>query len=463
MLNSNSRLDNKDLNMKRVALFSLAVSVFLVTVKVGVAYFTNSIGVYSEALNNGFDLVTVLITYLAIKMSAKPADKDHTYGHGKYENFSALLEVSVISILCFFIIFKSMQRIIYRNFSLNITWHVFLILSISIILNVVRVIYIGRAAKKYNSLAFKANFINYTGDIFSSAIVIMGLIFANIGIFIADPIASIIVSILIITFSLKIAVKTIRNLLDYVPKEVTEKVAGILSGIPEINFIDRIKIHEVGNIKFINLDVCVANNLYLSQAEKIKTKIKDKISKNILNSEIIVELKTLLPDENISDIVKEVILNQPGVKGIHNILICKVGEFIDLFVHVELDNHIKLGEAEKLTKAAEGKIKKVNDKIRNIYIHIEDMKYRENWKDATGESEKLIFEIKKEISCYVNPGTCHNFTVLRKGNLYNLAFHCKLGRDLSVKKAHKTVTNMENRIKERFKNIEEIVIHIEPK
>jgi cation diffusion facilitator family transporter len=92
---------------KQVALFSLIVTVMLVVVKVFIAYLSNSIGVLSEALNNGLDLVTVLIVFLAVRMSSKPPDEDHTYGHGKYENLSALFEIIIISMLCFFVIYKN--------------------------------------------------------------------------------------------------------------------------------------------------------------------------------------------------------------------------------------------------------------------------------------------------------------------------------------------------------------------
>jgi len=453
----------EDLNKKKIALFSLAVSIFLVTVKIGIAYLTNSIGVYSEALNNGLDLVTVLITYLAIRMSVKPADKDHTYGHGKYENFSALLEIIIISILSFFIIFKSVQRLIYRNFELNVSWYIFLILAISIIINIIRVIYIGRAAKKYNSFAFKANFINYAGDVSISIIVIIGLILANTGIYIADPIASIISSVIILAFSFKVSMKTIKNLLDYIPKEVTDKIVSILENISEIESIDSVKIHEVGNIKFINLGICLASNLYLSQVEKIKQKIKDKISENILNSEIIIEIKSSLSDKNISDFVKKIVLDLPNIKDIHNILIYRVGSSIDLSIHLEISSYLKLDKTESLTKIAEEKIKKIINNIRNIYIHIEDKKDIESWYDITQESERLISKIKKEISNYVNPDTCHNFTILKRKGLYNLAFHCRFRRDTDVKKAHVVATNIENKIKENFKNIKEISIHMEPK
>jgi cation diffusion facilitator family transporter len=98
--------------MKRIALFSLIISIFLVAIKIAVSYFTNSIGVFSETLNNGLDIVTALIAYMAIRISLKPADKDHTYGHGKYENLSAFIEIIVISALSFFIIYRSILRII---------------------------------------------------------------------------------------------------------------------------------------------------------------------------------------------------------------------------------------------------------------------------------------------------------------------------------------------------------------
>ena len=103
-------MESKDLAKRRLSVFSLAVSIFLVAIKTIVAYTSNSLGVYSEALNNMLDIVTVLITFFAIRISTRPADKDHPYGHGKYENFSAFLETLIIMLLCFFIIYKDVYK-----------------------------------------------------------------------------------------------------------------------------------------------------------------------------------------------------------------------------------------------------------------------------------------------------------------------------------------------------------------
>jgi len=455
-------INSNNLYKRKIALFSLLISIILVIVKITVAYFSNSIGIFSEALNNSLDIVTVIITYMAIRISSRPADKDHTYGHGKYENISALFEIIIISALSFFIIYKSIQRIIYKNFELNLNIYIFMILIISILLNIIRVFYIGRAAKKYNSFALKAEFINYSSDILSSVIVIVGLYLASNGIYMADPIASIIVSLIVFALSLRLSIKIVKNLLDYVPKEITENIINILKGIGEIKSINKLKLHEVGNIKFINLEICLNQNFYLSQVEKIKEKIKSKILKRIPGSEIIIDTKSLPSGGDVEECIKEIVLNQPGVKNIHNISVYDINKHINVTIHMELDKYLNLEKTEKLTKIAENKIKKRINNLKNVYIHIEDSKSSEEWNDMTVKSNELISKIKEEISTYVNPETCHNFTVLKKGNLYSLAFHCRLNKDLNVKKAHFIITGIEDDIKRKFKNIKEISIHVEP-
>ncbi|HJX01893.1 MAG TPA: cation transporter dimerization domain-containing protein, partial [Candidatus Humimicrobiaceae bacterium] len=199
-----------------------------------------------------------------------------------------------------------------------------------------------------------------------------------------------------------------------------------------------------------------------SQVEKIKEKIKNKIRSNIPYSEIIIEIRSLPSKDNIEQYVKEIILNQQYVKDIHNIFIYNVDNLIDISIHIELSKYLKLEETEKLTKITEEKIKEKIENIRSVYIHIEDSRSSESWTDITEKSEKFISGIKDEVSLYVSPETCHNFTLLEKEGSYNLAFHCRLKKDLDVKKAHSIITKIEDEIKKKFKNISEIVIHVEP-
>ena len=449
-------------NKTMVALFSLIVSVILVITKVIIAIITNSIGVFSEALNNGLDLVTVLIAFLAIRMSLKPPDKDHTYGHGKYENLSAAAELIIISLLSLFIIYRSIQRIIYRDFQLNINNYIFIVLIISVILNNIRVYFVGRAAKKHRSSVFEAEFLNYATDIASSVVIIAGLLFSKSGFLLADPIASIVVSVAVLVFGLRLSIKVFRNLLDYIPVETTDKIIKSSKSFKEIKSINELRIHEVGNIKFINLNVNLEKNLYLSQVEKIKERFKQKIEKDNPGCRIILETKTDYNKDDIYSKIKEIILNHKNIKDIHNINIYQVEDQIDISVHVQLVKELDLSETERLTKKVENKLKNEIILLRSIYIHIEEANIRQSWKDITIDSKPFIDRIKKEIKEYAVPSTCHNFTILKKDNYYNIAFHCRLEKDMKVDQAHSVITAIEDIIRKKFKNIEEISIHVEP-
>ncbi|MCL4376802.1 MAG: cation-efflux pump [Actinobacteria bacterium] len=456
-------MNKKDIAKRRLSIFSLLISIFLVILKTVVAYTSNSIGIYSEALNNSLDIVTVLITFMAIRISIRPPDKDHPYGHGKYENFSAFIEIIIISLLGFYVIYRAIIRIITRDYFLNLNFYVFLVLIFSIVINIFRVIYIYKIANKYNSPAFKADLINYSGDIISSIVVIAGLAFAKYGFNIADPVAAIIVSVIILFFSIKLGIKTVRDLLGFVPVEITDNIESILAGFKEIQNINFIKVQEVGNINFINISLSLKSSLHLSQAELIKEKIKSKLKSRFPESELLIETTSSLERQELEDIIKEVVLSNPKVVDIHNISISDAGGKLNATVHLELSKDIKLFEAETLTKKIEKKIMDTASELDGIYIHIEvQEKSLEKCQDITKTSGQLISEIKEKVKDYVDPQTCHKFTVLLKNDKYNVSFHCRFNRNLEINEVHLKTTEMENHIKTAFKDIDELTIHAEP-
>jgi divalent metal cation (Fe/Co/Zn/Cd) transporter len=230
----------------------------------------------------------------------------------------------------------------------------------------------------------------------------------------------------------------------------------------EIKSINELRIHEVGNIKFINLNINLEKNLYLSQVEKIKERFKEKIEKDNPDCRIILETKTDFDKDDIYSKVKEIILNYKNIKDIHNINIYQVEDQVDLSVHILLIKDFDLSKTEKLTKKVENELKNEIISLRSIYIHIEEANIKESWKDITPGSESFINRIKKEIKQYAVPSTCHNFTILKKDKNYNIAFHCRLKKDLKVGQAHSIITKMEDIIRKKFNYIEEISIHVEP-
>ena len=182
----------------------------------------------------------------------------------------------------------------------------------------------------------------------------------------------------------------------------------------------------------------------------------------IPDSSIILETKTDFSSNDIISKIKEIVLDHEEVEDIHNTTIYEIKGHIDLFTHIILKKDLCLDETEILTKKIEDEAKMKIPDLRGIYIHIEESRGKESFRDITSNSLQLIEKIKAEISKYVDPDTCHNFTILEKKNIYNIAFHCRLNKKLKVEQAHMIITSAEDLIKKKINNIGDISIHVEP-
>src|SRR5512138_3285357 len=142
---------------KRVALVSVFAAVVLTGFKLIVGVFTGSLGILSEALHSGLDLVAAVITYFSVRISDKPADKDHNYGHGKIENFSAFIETILLLITCAWIIFEAVERLTTGQTHIEVNIWSYVVVVSSIIVDFTRSRALYKVAKKHNSQALEAD------------------------------------------------------------------------------------------------------------------------------------------------------------------------------------------------------------------------------------------------------------------------------------------------------------------
>ena len=164
-----------------VAAISVGAAVFLTCMKLVVGLLTNSLGVLSEALHSGLDLVAAVVTYFGVRSAAAPADETHHFGHGKIENLSALFETLLLLVTCIWIIWEAVMRLFFREAPITQTTIGIVVMVISIIIDFWRSRALSKAAKKYNSQALAADALHFSSDILSSSVVIVGLICVAIG------------------------------------------------------------------------------------------------------------------------------------------------------------------------------------------------------------------------------------------------------------------------------------------
>lgn len=274
-----------------VALSSVVAAVFLTLFKLVVGVITGSLGILSEALHSGLDLIAALITYFSVRVSDKPADKDHHYGHGKIENLSAFLETILLLITCVWIIYEAVSRLISGNVHIEVTIWSYIVVISSIIIDFTRSRALSRVAKKYNSQALEADALHFSTDIWSSVVVLIGLIAANFGFYYADSIAALAVAIIVIYVSYKLGKKAIDVLLDKAPSSLYEKIETAMKQIKEIYQFHDIKIRTSGAYTFVEVNIHVDAGLSIQEAHEISHKAEKEILKIVEKCEIHIHME----------------------------------------------------------------------------------------------------------------------------------------------------------------------------
>lgn len=270
---------------KRVALVSVFAAIFLTGIKLIIGILTGSLGILSEALHSALDLVAAVITYFSVRISDKPADEDHHFGHGKVENFSALMETILLLITCAWIVYEAINRLITGNTHIEMSIWGYVVIVVSIAVDINRSRMLMKVAKKYNSQALEADALHFSTDIWSSGVVLVGLICAQFGFFFADSIAALLVAIIVLFVSYRLGKKAIDVLLDKAPNDTIDKVHQTLATFPEVKNYSKLKVRTSGADTFIKINIHLDSHLSLLQVHEICDSIEKELNARINRSE----------------------------------------------------------------------------------------------------------------------------------------------------------------------------------
>lgn len=293
---STENLDIAEREKKQAAMSSVIAAAGLTSLKIVVGVVTGSLGILAEAAHSGLDLVAALVTFLAVRTSGKPADKEHLYGHGKVENVSALFETLLLLMTCAWIVYEAIQRIFFRAVEMEISIWAFIVMGISIIVDINRSRMLYKAARKHNSQALEADALHFRTDIWSSSVVILGLIGVKIGEWVpklgflhkADAVAALGVALIVVYVSIELGIRTVQALLDVALPGMAEKITTAVEAIPEVINCHNVRLRHSGPYVFADLHVLVDGNLSLQEAHAVTEVIVDAIREIVPNADVTV-------------------------------------------------------------------------------------------------------------------------------------------------------------------------------
>lgn len=273
---------------KSIALTSILAAIFLTSFKLVVGLLTGSLGILSEALHSALDLVAAVITFFAVKFSDTPPDEDHNFGHGKIENYSALIETLLLVLTCAWIIYEAIRRLVTHEVQIEVNVWSFIVIITSIVIDFSRSRALYRVAKKHDSQALEADALHFSTDIWSSSVVLIGLIGAAFNFHYGDPIAALIVAMIVLSVSYRLGKRSFDALIDRAPRGLHERVEAIVKEILEVKQFHDIKVRESGPNKFVNLNIHVDKSMTIQQAHEISHMVEEAISSKIKNVKVMV-------------------------------------------------------------------------------------------------------------------------------------------------------------------------------
>jgi cation diffusion facilitator family transporter len=450
---------------ERAALGSIAASAGLTAAKAIIGLLTGSLAVLSEAGHSLLDLAATVLTYVAVRVSGKPADAEHQYGHGKVESITALAETALLFLLAAVVLYEAAQRLIGEHvYAVEATAAAFAVIVASIVVDFFRARTLGRIAEETSSQALEADALHFRSDMWSSIAVLIGLAGVALGYSRADAAAALVVAIFICIAGWRLGRRTIDTLTDAAPAGVSERVAAIARRVPGIVAVERVRARPAGAVLFIELGVGVNRALPLERVTAIKDGLTRAIRADMPKAEVTITTEPrALDDETVRERVILIARNR-GL-AVHHVAVQAIGDRLSVSTDLEVEGMLPLNAAHDIASRLEEAIREELGPDVEVETHIEPLPAVVlAGRDAAAARVMEITEALTSLAAGIaGLGEVHDVRVRETADGEIVNFHCRVDAALSVSTVHDLVDTVERALRRRFPSIARVIGHAEPR
>ncbi len=466
----NARTDLAKLRAEKrsVALMSVLAACCMTALKLVTGLLTGSLGMLSDAAHSGLDLVGAALTYFSVRLSDKPADEDHTYGHAKVENLSAFVETFLMIASCVWIAYEAVDRIFFHPVQIKFVIWPFLVLITSITVDYWRSRQLKQVAIRSGSAALEADALHFASDIWASVAVLLGLAAAWIGhvfgiawLRFADPVAAIAVSIMIFRFSWELARKTVQDLLDATPVEARSRIIDEVGRTDGVLAVDQARVRRSGTAYFADLTLSLSRQLTFQRTEELVNEATEAVQRVLPNADVVIHtVPRPTVAESIFDRVRAV-ASRNNV-GLHDVSIQSYDGKLHVEQHVEVPETMALRTAHTFVRGIEDEIRKELPQVGSVLTHIESEPATIEEPVTLDRDRRIERHLREAASQLPEIIDIHEVIVGRSGEHLQLSCHCTLPDELEMQRVHEVITSLEDRFKLGCPEVYRVLIHPEP-
>ncbi|MFW9965844.1 MAG: cation-efflux pump [Candidatus Thorarchaeota archaeon] len=453
--------------VRRAALLSVIAAAVLTIIKVVVGVSSGSLGIISEALHSLLDLAAAGITFFAVRKSSQVADHSHQFGHGKVENFAALVETVLIWITAGWIFFESFRVIQSEEFP-EPTLIGIAVMVISIVVNYERSRVLYSTARKHSSQALEADALHFITDAASSVVVLIGLAFVWFGLPIADPISAIGVALVILFVSFQLAKRAVDNLLDRAPTGINDEIIEVCTAIPGVIECNRVRARLSGHFMFLDVVISIAENTSIDEAHQIADRVERALARLGTHVDVMVHIEPISEEAttrfeyNAYDLIFSEIKRWPEIRGVHKVRIHVMDGRIYISADLEMQPELTLGRAHDISSQLERSLSENLPDLERVTFHLEADISEKPIHDVTRKHDDMVEKIIQIVDAETPVQNTHGIVMTDDGTGLTVSMDCRIDPDMSLADSHNIAEQVEAVIKSAFSNVTQVFVHIEP-
>ncbi|HWB31917.1 MAG TPA: cation diffusion facilitator family transporter [Acidobacteriaceae bacterium] len=473
---------------RSAAILSVSAAAVVTALKLATGILTGSLGMLSESAHSGIDLIASAITLFSVQLADRPADAEHTYGHGKIESLSAFVETVIMVASCLWIVSEAAHRMIDRHLELRPSVWPFAVLAISIAVDFTRSRALARAAREHRSEALNADSVHFATDMWGSLAVMAGLAtnFAGTHYGIpwleyADPVAALVVAGVILRVSWALARQTVDSLMDATPTldlatgrpqsadELRAALQQDLAAIPGVISVDRLRTRRSGSNYFADVTLGMPRNLTFQRSEQITMAATTVVQRHLPGADVVVHT---VPTASIAESVHDRIRAVAARHGlsIHDVTVQQVDGSLHVEQHLEVDETMPLREAHELVTGLEEEMRHEVPEIGSILTHIESEPATIEQTAWLAADADLEARLRHTASRFPEVLDIHDVLVTRHrrrasdagSEHLQVSCHCTLPDELPMARVHDVITALEGAFKLEAPEVDRLLIHPEP-
>lgn len=443
---------------RRTALASVGAACLLIAIKLVAGLASSSLGLLAEAAHSGTDLAAALLTFLAVSVAVRPADRGHPYGHHKAQNLAALAEAGFLVAVSVVIAVMAILRLFgFVEFEVDPTWWTFAAIALVVVIDASRTFVSLRGARLYRSDALLSNALHFGSDLAGTIAVLVGLAAAAVGFPAGDSIAALFVSGLVVAAAYRLARRNVGVLMDRSPEEETRIARAAIATLDPPVELRRLRLRRAGGEHFCDVVIGVAPGAAVGQGHAAADRVERALHDALPGIDVVVHVEPRAADGGIRERALAAAATVSHVREIHNLSVLEVRDTREISLHLKLPGELPLEQAHEIAEQVEEAILRDVPEVDSVRTHLEPLAEAAAGEEIALDSTVIEAIVRDELG---EPPRELRFVRTDEGIVAFVTL--SLAADEPLAEAHERASVIEERLHAAVPAIADVVIHTEP-